>query len=73
MNLATTVYLLEGDKDKHQFVPIHEGTTKNVTYDMLDEKKVNAAQWLYSRTSPYGHTYIPMGREDVAYHNECLC
>lgn len=41
VNLATTVYQLEGDKDSAQFVPIHEGITKMITVALLQTKSVS--------------------------------
>ena len=41
VNLATVVYQLEGEPDTAQFVPIHEGTTKMLSVNILQTKQVS--------------------------------
>lgn len=43
VNIATTVYLLEGDKPEvAQYVPIHECTAKMVSVGLLQTKSVRS-------------------------------
>ncbi len=41
VNLATVVYQLEGEPDTAQFVPIHEGTAKMLSVNILQTKQVS--------------------------------
>ena len=40
VNMATTVYQLEGEGEKANFVPVHEHTTNMVKVALLNPKKV---------------------------------
>ena len=47
--LATTVYVLEGDKDTAHFVPIHEGSIKMISVNLLQPKCVSAVLGTHSQ------------------------